>query len=100
MKEARLFSSRCSKHSYRKVDGESAFAANTLDRQFTVSGPNQLWCDHVTYIWAGCRWIYLAAVMDLYARRIVGWPYPIDLTRDLRHERYEWPTSPEFARGS
>jgi len=38
-----------------------------------VSGPNKVWCVDVTYIWAGNRWIYLAAVMDLYARRIVGW---------------------------
>ena len=73
MKEARLFSSQCRKHRYRKADGESAIAANTLDRQFTVGGPNQVWCGDVTYIWAGNRWIYLAAVMDLYARRIVGW---------------------------
>ena len=73
MKEARLFSSQCRKHRYRKADGESAIAANTLDRQFTVSGPNQVWCGDVTYIWACNRWIYLTAVMDLYARRIVGW---------------------------
>ena len=73
MKEARLFSSQCRKHRYRKADGESAIAANELDRQFTVSRPNQVWCGDVTYIWAGNRWIYLAAVMDLYARRIVGW---------------------------
>ncbi|WP_411188106.1 IS3 family transposase [Pseudomonas sp.] len=32
-----------------------------------------MWCGDVTYIWAGNRWVYLAAVMDLYARRIVGW---------------------------
>ena len=73
MKEALLFSSQCRKHRYRKADGESAIAANELDRQFTVSRPNQVWCGDVTYIWAGYRWIYLAAVMDLYARRIVGW---------------------------
>ena len=73
MKEARLFSSQCRKHRYRKADGESAIAANELDRQFTVSRPNQVWCGDVTYIWAGNRWPYLAAVMDFYARRIVGW---------------------------
>ena len=44
MKEARLFSSQCRKHRYRKADGESAIAANELDRQFTVSRPNQVWC--------------------------------------------------------
>lgn len=73
MKEARLFSKQCRKHRYRKADGESAIAPNTLDQQCTVSDPNQVWCVDVTYIWAGNRWIYLAAVMDLYARRIVGW---------------------------
>ncbi len=73
MKEARLFSSQYRKHRYRKAEGESAVAPNTLNREFNVSGPNQIWCGDVTYIWAGNRWIYLAAVMDLYARRIVGW---------------------------
>jgi putative transposase len=53
MKEARLFSSHCHKHRYRKAGGESPIAANELDRQFTVSGPNQVWCGDVTYIWAG-----------------------------------------------
>ena len=76
MKEARLYSWQCRKHRHRKADGEGAIAANTLDRQFTVSSPNQVWCGDVTYIWAGNRWIYLAAVMDLYARRIVGWALP------------------------
>lgn len=73
MKEAHLFSSQCRKHRYRRAEGESVIASNVLNRQFTVSGPNQVWCGDVTYIWAGSRWIYLAAVMDLYARRIVGW---------------------------
>ncbi len=73
MKEAHLFSSQCRKHRYRRADGESVIASNVLNRQFAVSGPNQVWCGDVTYIWAGNRWIYLAAVMDLYARRIVGW---------------------------
>jgi len=49
MKEARLFSKQCRKHHYRKADGESAIAPNTLDRQFTVSGPNKVWCVDVTY---------------------------------------------------
>ena len=64
MKEAWLFRSQCRKHRDRKADGENAITANTLDRQFTISGPNQVWCGDVTYIWAGNRWIYLAAVME------------------------------------
>ncbi|MNF38206.1 Integrase core domain protein [compost metagenome] len=73
MQEAQLFSSQRRRHRYRQADGEHAVAANELDRQFRVSRPNQVWCGDVTYIWAGARWVYLAVVMDLYARRIVGW---------------------------
>jgi putative transposase len=35
--------------------------------------PNQVWCGDVTYIWSGTQWLYLALVIDLYARRIIGW---------------------------
>lgn len=73
MKEAGLVSTQRRKHRYRVAKEHSAIAANELERRFTVSRPNQVWCGDVTYIWAGGRWIYLAAVMDLYARRIVGW---------------------------
>ncbi|WP_371365441.1 IS3 family transposase [Pseudomonas sp. QL9] len=73
MKEAGLVSTQRRKHRYRVAKEHSAIAANELARRFNVSRPNQVWCGDVTYIWAGGRWIYLAAVMDLYARRIVGW---------------------------
>ncbi|HDO1372727.1 TPA: DDE-type integrase/transposase/recombinase, partial [Aeromonas veronii] len=35
--------------------------------------PNQVWCGDITYVWAGGRWHYLAAVLDLHTRRVVGW---------------------------
>ena len=44
-----------------------------LDRQFSPSEPNKLWCGDVTYIWSGSRWLYLAVVIDLYGRRVIGW---------------------------
>lgn len=44
-----------------------------LNREFTVEHPNLIWCGDVTYVWAGTRWLYLALVIDLYARHIVGW---------------------------
>lgn len=50
MKETRLFSSQSRKHRYRRADGENAIAANELDRQFTLSGLNQVLCGDVTYI--------------------------------------------------
>ncbi len=37
--------------------------------------PNRIWCGDITYIWAGNRWHYLAVVMDLYARRVIGWAF-------------------------
>ena len=51
----------------------SAVADNVLDRQFQADGPNQKWVADFTYIWTAEGWLYAAAVMDLYSRRIVGW---------------------------
>lgn len=48
-------------------------AANLLARQFTVSHPNRVWVADITYIRTGEGWLYLAAVLDLYSRQIVGW---------------------------
>lgn len=48
-------------------------AENLLDRQFNPSRPNQAWTSDITYIRTQAGWLYLAAVMDLYSRRIVGW---------------------------
>jgi len=44
-----------------------------LNREFNVEKPNKVWCGDITYVWAGSCWCYLATVIDLYARRIVGW---------------------------
>lgn len=48
-------------------------APNRLDRQFTAAQPNQKWVVDITYIPTGEGWLYLAGVLDLYSRRIVGW---------------------------
>ena len=60
-------------HKYKQAAVERPDIPNYLNRQFTVNRPNQVWCGDITYIWAGSRWIYLAVVIDLYARRVVGW---------------------------
>lgn len=54
-------------------DHSMAVAENLLDRNFTALAPNQKWVGDITYIPACQGWLYLAAVMDLYSRRIVGW---------------------------
>ena len=48
-------------------------AANILDRQFDVQAPNKVWTADITYVWTYQGWLYLAIVMDLYSRQIVGW---------------------------
>ena len=48
-------------------------AENILDRQFNPKGPNQAWGTDITYLWTQEGWIYLAIVIDLYSRRVVGW---------------------------
>ena len=50
-----------------------AISPNRLDRQFNVTKPNQVWTTDITYIWTLQGWLYLAVVIDLFARRVVGW---------------------------
>lgn len=73
MREANISSKQPHKHRYKIAEDESRVAPNLLKREFTVEAPNKVWCGDVTYIWAGTQWLYLAVVMDLYARKIVGW---------------------------
>ena len=55
-----------SNHSY-------SVAPNLVDRQFATEAPNKVWTTDITYIWTLEGWSYLAVVMDLYSRQIVGW---------------------------
>jgi putative transposase len=48
-------------------------AENILNRQFSVETPNRVWVSDITYIATGEGWLYLAVVLDLYSRRVVGW---------------------------
>lgn len=48
-------------------------AANVLNRQFNPAAPNMAYVTDITYIRTGAGWLYLAIVLDLYARRVVGW---------------------------
>ena len=58
-------------------------AENVLNRQFTPSRKDQAWAADITYIWTEEGWLYLAAVMDLYSRRIIGWSMKERMTQDL-----------------
>ena len=46
---------------------------NLLDREFTVTRPNQVWVGDITYISTDEGWLYLAVLLDLYSRQVVGW---------------------------
>lgn len=48
-------------------------ADNILNREFSVMTPNQVWVTDITYLWTVEGWVYVAAVLDLFSRRIVGW---------------------------
>src|SRR5262245_56745465 len=65
------------------VGRPSIIASNKLQREFTVDQPNCVWVTDVTYIRTWQGWLYLAVVMDLYARNIVGWSMKPTLAREL-----------------
>ncbi|MCK2086452.1 IS3 family transposase [Aeromonas sp. 3925] len=73
MKEAGLASKQPGAHRYKVAQSERPDIPNLLVREFDVQQPNQMWCGDITYVWAGGRWHYLAAVLDLHTRRVVGW---------------------------
>jgi len=67
-----------------KDQGErSVIAGNVLDRQFTADRPNQKWVADFTYIWTAEGWLYVAAVIDLFSRRVVGWSMSDTMTAQL-----------------
>ncbi|UUK77548.1 IS3-like element IS911 family transposase [Escherichia albertii] len=73
MKELGLVSCQQPTHRYKRGGHEHVVIPDYLERQFAVTGPNQVWCGDVTYIWTGKRRAYLAVVLDLFARKPVGW---------------------------
>lgn len=61
-------------------------AANLLQRRFTAKRPDEIWAADITYIWTREGWLYLAVVMDVFSRRIVGWSLKQRLTAPLALE--------------
>lgn len=58
-------------------------APDLLEQDFTATAPNQKWTSDITYIWTDQGWLYLAVVMDLYSRAIVGWSMNQRMTQQL-----------------
>ncbi len=58
-------------------------APNLLNRQFDVKKPNKVWVSDITYVWTREGWLYLAVVLDLFSRQIVGWTMSNRINRKL-----------------
>lgn len=83
MKKLGLVCKQPGPHAYKAATVERPDIPNRLNRQFDVQAPNQVWCGDITYIWTGKRWHYLAVVLDLYSRRVVGWAMSQSPNTDL-----------------
>ncbi len=58
-------------------------APNLLQQNFSAERPNEKWVSDITYVWTEEGWLYLAVVMDLYSRMIVGWAMSERMTSQL-----------------
>ncbi len=85
MRENGIQAIRCRRKRYRRPGAVPSFgyAPNLLDQDFTVDRPNKKWGVDISYIATLRGWIYLAVVIDLYSRRIVGWHMSDRMRRDL-----------------
>ena len=62
---------------------EQARSSNLLDRDFNADAPNQKWAGDISYIWTREGWLYLAVILDLHSRRVIGWAVSNRMKRDL-----------------
>ncbi|MBG4488447.1 IS3 family transposase, partial [Pseudomonas aeruginosa] len=75
MRELGLVSKQPGSHAYKQATVERPDIPNRLNRELATEHPNQVWCGDITYVWAQGRWHYLAAVLDLHTRRVIGWAF-------------------------
>lgn len=73
MRELALVSKQPGSHAYKKATVERPDIPDILNRKLEVPAPDHVWCGDLTYIWAQGKWQYLAVVLGLFTRRIVGW---------------------------
>lgn len=66
-----------------KANPAHPVAANLLNRDFTAQGPNQRWVTDISYVWTDEGWCYLAVILDLFSRAVVGWALDTTLTTQL-----------------
>lgn len=68
-----------------RTESPTVLAANVLQRDFRATRPNQKWAGDITYVLTREGWLYLAVLVDLYSRRIVGWAMAARITTELTH---------------
>lgn len=85
MRDEELFAKQHRKFRVSTTDSAHPYpvAPNLLDQDFSASRPNEKWLTDITYIPTAEGWLYLAVVLDLYSRRIVGWAMSNSLERPL-----------------
>ncbi len=64
-------------------DHKFNIAPNLLDRNFSADLPNQKWAGDISYVWTREGWLYLAVILDLHSRRVIGWAVSNRMKRDL-----------------
>lgn len=77
MREANIVSKQRQPHPFRSKGVEAFVAPNLLKRNFKPTAVNQVWCGDVTSLMVGKRWVHLAIVIDLFARRVIGWAFSL-----------------------
>lgn len=73
MQAGQLVSKQPGPRKFRLAQAEAEAVPNQLNRAFQPTAPNRVWCGDITSIRVAGQWAYLAVVLDLYARRVVGW---------------------------
>ena len=84
--QAQAFRARPRRRGLPKDDGlrfASVIAPNVLDREFSAERPNRKWIADFTYVWTAEGWLYVAAVIDLFSRRVVGWSMKAEMNAQL-----------------
>ena len=76
-KQAKRFKTTTRRNEHHEV------VPNHLNRDFTAQRPGEKWCGDLTYVWTAAGWLYLAVVIDLYSRRVVGWAMGARMTAQL-----------------
>ena len=76
------------KHLRRRIrttvtDPATPPAPDLIHRDFTATGPDQRWCGDITYLRVGPSWLYLATVIDIYSRRLIGWSINTQMSTEL-----------------